>query len=252
MSNVKWFKHYVGMATDDKFKKIRRRVGLKHYALFKMWSIVLERATTDGGWFREGENVAHDQESLDVVFEEMVDDYGQEIIDLFFGEMIRERLLTKDLLGFYSVTNWEEYQHASLSTPRVQEHRENKKLEDDVTDIVQEFNKITGKSYRSKTESYRSKIRGRFNDGYTREDMLAVIRHKQRDWVGTKHEKFLTPDTIFRPGHFDRYLNEIPKDTKRAMDEGSLIKVRNIYGHQSFITQQQFDAAEAGFFKIVK
>jgi len=241
------------MCTDDKFKKIRRRVGLKHYALFKMWSIVLERATADGGWFRESKDVPHDAESLDVVFEEMVDDYGVEIIDMFLSEMLNERLLAKDVFGFYSVVNWEKYQHAALSTPRVQEHRENKRLESDVTDIIQEFNKITGKSYRAKTESYRSKVRGRFTDGYTKEDMLAVIRYKFNEWKGDrKMEKFITPDTLFRPGHFDRYLNEIPNDQKKAMDEGSLLKCQNIYGHIKYVTKQQYEQAEPDFWKIVK
>jgi uncharacterized phage protein (TIGR02220 family) len=231
MANVHWFKHYTGMTTDDKFKKIRRRIGVKVYPLFMMWSRVLERAAKDGGWFRESKDVAHTPESLDVVFEDMVDDYGVEIIDLFFLETIKERLITKDVVGFYYVNNWEEYQHAALSTPRVQESRERKQI---------------------KTESYRTKIRARFNDGYSKEDMVAVIHHKLFSWRGTKHEQYLTPDTLFRPGHFDRYLNEIPADKKQAMDSGTLLHVENIYGHKSHISEKQFKAAEPDFYHIVK
>jgi len=241
------------MATDDKFKKIKRRVGLKHYAMFKMFSIVLERATSDGGWFRQSDNVAHDEESLYVVFEEMVLDYDNEIIDLFLQEMITERLLTKDVLGFYYVTNWEEYQHAALSTPRVQEHRENKQLEADVTDVIQELNRVTGKTFRATTDAHRKHIRGRFRDGYTKSDMYAVIQHKQADWSNdVKLKKYVTPETLFRPGNFDRYLQEIPKENRAAIATGKLLKVENIHGIVSNITEAQYKKAEPGFYNIVK
>ena len=248
----KWFKHYVGMATDDKFKKIKNRVGIKHYAFFKMWTIVLERATKDGGWFRESSEVAHNTESLEVIFEEMIQDYDSGIVDEFFKEMVTERLLVPDLLGFYYVNHWEEYQHASLSTPRVQEHRENKQLETDVTDVIHELNRVTGKTFRAKTESHRQSIRGRFADGFTKEDMFVVIRHKQADWANTKYSKHMTPDTLFRPGNFDRYLNELTPGNREAIGSGTMLNVENLYGKRLQITQEQYDAAEKGFFQIVK
>jgi uncharacterized phage protein (TIGR02220 family) len=194
----------------------------------------------------------HDEDSLFITFELACRSYGPEIIDKFITEFLSDGLIEKDVLGFITVKNWEKYQNSALSTPRVQEHRENKRLEQDITDVVTEFNNITGKGYRAKTESYRSKIRARFADGYTKADMVAVIQHKFRDWVGTKHEKYLTPDTLFRPGHFDRYLNEIPKGEKKASAEGKMLKVKDFYGNESHITQDQFDAAEDGFYKIVE
>jgi uncharacterized phage protein (TIGR02220 family) len=250
--DAKWFKHNVGMSTDDKFRKIYRRHKEKFGWLNWMWGIVLESAAKDGGWFRQSSDVAHDEESLIVAFEWAYDVYGQEIIDLFILEYVKEGLITKDLLAFMYVTNWEKYQHAALSTPRVQEHRENKQLEADVTDVICELNRVTGKTFRAKTESHRQSIRGRFADGFTKEDMYVVIRHKQADWNNTKYAKHLTPDTLFRPGNFDRYLNEITKEDRDAIGGGTMLTVQNIYGKTLNITQEQFDAAESGFFKVIK
>jgi len=250
--NAKWHKHWEGMSTDDKFRKIYRRHKEKFGWMNWMWGVVREGATKDGGWFRQGSDVAHDEESLIVAFEWAYDVYGQDIIDLFMVEYIKEGLITKDLLGFMYVTNWEKYQHAALSTPRVQEHRENKQLEADVTEVINELNRVTGKTYRANTESHRQSIRGRFSDGFTKEDMFAVIRYKQSDWVNTKYAKHLTPDTLFRPGNFDRYLNEIPSGNREAIGSGTMLNVENLYGKKQQITQEQYDQAERGFFQIVK
>ena len=251
MSNVHWFKHYVGMSTDDKFRKIHMKHDKDFFVFSWMWNVMLEAAAKDGGWFRQGENKAHDEDSLFIAFELACRSYGLEIVNKFFRALVAEQMISSDK-GFYYIKNWEKYQHAALSTPRVQESRERKQLEEDITWVITQFNTLAGKSYRAKTESYRNKIRARFGDGYSKDDMVAVIIHKIADWVGTKHEKYLTPDTLFRPGHFDRYLNEIPADKKKAMDEGTLLHVENIYGHKSHISQKQFDAAEPNFYHIVK
>jgi uncharacterized phage protein (TIGR02220 family) len=251
MANVHWFKHYVGMATDDKFRKMHMKYEKDFFVFYWMWDVMLEAAAQDGGWFRQGANKGHDEDSLFIAFELACRSHGIEIVNRFLRVLVQEGMISSDK-GFYYVKNWEKYQHAALSTPRVQESRERKQMEEDITWVITQFNKIADKGYRAKTESYRNKIRGRFNDGYSKDDMLAVIRHKLTDWKGTKHEKYLTPDTLFRPGHFDRYLNEIPADRKKAMDEGTLLHVESIYGHKSYISQAQFDKAEPNFFHIVK
>ena len=108
--DAKWFIQY-------------RRHKEKFGWLSWMWGVMLEAAAKDGGWFRQSLEKAHDEESLIVAFEWAYDVYGQEIIDLFFSEYIKEGLITRDVVNFCYVTNWEKYQHAALSTPRVQEQR---------------------------------------------------------------------------------------------------------------------------------
>jgi len=250
--DAKWFKHKIGMATDPKFKKMHMKQGNDFFALYWMWNVMLEDSAKDGGWFRQGANKAHDEDSLFIAFELACRSYGIEIIEKFFFAFVAEGLIVEDQ-GFYYVKNWEKYQHASLSTARVQEHRENKQLEKDVDSVILTLNEIAGKKFRVKTETFRRLIRGRFSDGYSKEDMFAVIRQKFNTWHNDpKMKKFITPETLFRPGNFDRYLNEIPEGHTEAMGTGKLLEVENIYGHKSHITQEQFDAAEPDFFHIVK
>ena len=251
--DAKWFKHAIGMATDDKFKKIHMNYNEKFFVWYWMWDVMLECAAKDGGWFRQGKDKPHDKDSLIIKFELAYRSFGDNIIPEGLGCFSDEELITVDDKGFMYITNWEKYQHGCLSTPRVQEHRENKQLEADVTDVIRELNTVTGKTYRDKTESHRQSIRGRFADGYSKEDMYAVIRHKQADWGNDKQmHKFVTPDTLFRPGNFDRYLNEITPEKRVAMGNGTILNCENIYGKIVSITQEQFDAAEKGFFTIVK
>ena len=108
------------------------------------------------------------------------------------------------------------------------------------------------KRYSEKTESTRSSIRARLDAGNTEEELLAVVAWKQRHW-GKKPEmeKFIRPSTLFRPGNFDNYLNEIPRDVLKATVDGTLLKVRNLYGKISHVTQEQFDKASPGFLSIV-
>lgn len=81
-------------------------------------------------------------------------------------------------------------------------------------DIINFLNEKTGKKFRHQTESTRKSIRGRFTDGYKFEDFKQVIENKVADWSGTDYEKFLTPDTLFRPSKFEKYLNETPAQPK--------------------------------------
>lgn len=74
--------------------------------------------------------------------------------------------------------------------------------------VIDYLNEKTGKRYRAKTESTRRLIRARFADGYTLDDFKHVIDVKVSQWLGTEQDKFLRPETLFRPGHFESYLNE--------------------------------------------
>lgn len=81
--------------------------------------------------------------------------------------------------------------------------------------VIDYLNERTGKRYRSKTESTRKMIRARFADGYTLDDFKHVIDVKASQWLGTEQERYLRPETLFRPGKFESYLNESPKPKSR-------------------------------------
>lgn len=247
--DVKWFKHYVGMTNDEKLKVLYEMYGEKGFASIVMWSKILEKAAQDGGNFRVGDGIAYNDNTLKVAFSDVNRFYGIEFIKEMLSYFVTMNMISVDIYGMYQVTNWEKHQGTTLSTARVQKFRVNKELEDQVDEVMVNFNKLTGKSYSSKTESYREKIRARLTDGYTLDQIKAVIIWKQREWGGKADmKKYVTPDTLFRPGHFDRYINEIPTDQVTQMGSGLMINVTDVYGSRSSITQEQFDRAEKGFF----
>lgn len=84
--------------------------------------------------------------------------------------------------------------------------------------VIDYLNEKTGKHYRSKAAATRKLIKARFADGYTLDDFRHVIDVKASQWLGTEQDKFLRPETLFRPGHFESYLNESPKPRSK-LDE---------------------------------
>ena len=88
-------------------------------------------------------------------------------------------------------------------------------------EIIDYLNQKTGKKFRWQTKSTQEKINGRISDGFNVEDFKKVIDNKCADWKDNpKMNKFLRPETLFIPGHFESYLNETgEKDTKEWQDE---------------------------------
>lgn len=97
------------------------------------------------------------------------------------------------------------------STNREEEPLSGKPDDVPYDDVIDYLNEKTGKHYRSKTDSTRKMIRARFADGYTLDDFKHVIDVKASQWLNTEQEKYLRPETLFRPGKFESYLNETPR-----------------------------------------
>ena len=78
----------------------------------------------------------------------------------------------------------------------------------DYTRFIEWFNKETGKRFRN-TESNRKLVRARLNEGYTKEDIVRVVKLKAEQWKDDKQmNKYLRFTTLFAPSHFDNYLQE--------------------------------------------
>ena len=75
-------------------------------------------------------------------------------------------------------------------------------------EIIDYFNAQAGKHYSYKCDATRRFIDARLAEGHTVEDFKRVIRVKVAEWKGTEHEKYLRPETLFRPSHFESYLNQ--------------------------------------------
>lgn len=74
-------------------------------------------------------------------------------------------------------------------------------------EVIDHLNMRTGSKYRH-SESSRKNISARLKEGFTVQDCKDVIDKKCVEWVGTEYEKYLNPETLFRPSHFEKYLNQ--------------------------------------------
>lgn len=74
--------------------------------------------------------------------------------------------------------------------------------------IIGYLNAKAGKNFSKKSKSHIEHINGRISEGYKEEDFYKVIDNKVAEWKGSKMEKFLRPNTLFAPSHFDEYLNQ--------------------------------------------
>jgi uncharacterized phage protein (TIGR02220 family) len=85
-------------------------------------------------------------------------------------------------------------------------------------EIIDYLNMRTGSQYRHTTKKTRELIRARWNEGFRLEDFKTVIDKKCVEWIGTEWEKFLRPETLFRAGKFESYLNQ-PVHHKTSKEE---------------------------------
>lgn len=76
------------------------------------------------------------------------------------------------------------------------------------TEIINYLNTKTNKHFKESIQT-KKLINGRFREGYNLEDFKKVIDVKTQQWIkDPKMNKYLRPDTLFRPSNFDSYLNE--------------------------------------------
>ena len=84
--------------------------------------------------------------------------------------------------------------------------------------IVAYLNEKTGRKYDPDRKSTVSKISARIKEGFTLDDALAVIDTKWAEWgASDKMRKFVRPETLFAPSHFEDYLQEA-KERKGVKD----------------------------------
>lgn len=85
-------------------------------------------------------------------------------------------------------------------------------------DVLDYLNDKAGTRFRS-VESNIKYINARMKDGYTVDDLKAVIDKKVKEWKGTDFQRFLRPETLFNATKFETYLNgleAVEKPNKNA------------------------------------
>lgn len=87
-------------------------------------------------------------------------------------------------------------------------HRAPEKSKVPYKKVIDYLNKKTGSHYLPTTKSYRSKIKARFNEGFTLQDFKAVIDKKCQEWLtDDRMVNYLRPETLFST-KFQSYLNQ--------------------------------------------
>lgn len=79
-----------------------------------------------------------------------------------------------------------------------------------IKEIVDYFNTVTGKKYKSSSKSTQSHINARLEEGFTIEDFKRVVDVKNAEWKDNpKMAEYLRPETLFGT-KFEGYLNQNP------------------------------------------
>ena len=79
----------------------------------------------------------------------------------------------------------------------------------DAVEILEFLNEKTGRHYRP-TPVNLNFIMARFREGYSKEEMRAVIAMKVREWqYDDKMRKYLRPATLFNCEKFNQYAGEL-------------------------------------------
>lgn len=82
------------------------------------------------------------------------------------------------------------------------------KTPDFCAEIIAYLNERTKRKYRANTQATRKAISARLAEGYTPDDFRTVIDNRVEAWLGdAKMNEYLRPETLFRPAHFESYLN---------------------------------------------
>ena len=80
-------------------------------------------------------------------------------------------------------------------------------LDDRVVEVIAHLNSVTGSKFKSSSKSHSENINARLGDGYTVDDLKAVIDLKHAEWGGDQRMcQYLRPKTLFQIGKFDGYL----------------------------------------------
>jgi uncharacterized phage protein (TIGR02220 family) len=108
----------------------------------------------------------------------------------------------------------------------------NNKINNNIYSEVLDYLNLKAETRYRNVESNFKHIKARLNDGFTIDDFKAVIDKKCAEWKGTEFEKYLTPETLFRPSNFEKYLNQ------------NIIKPKNYKPEfqQRTYTKEEFDA----------
>jgi len=83
-----------------------------------------------------------------------------------------------------------------------------------IDDVIGFLNFTTNQNYRKNGKATRKIINARLDDKYTVDELKIVISSKAKDWLGTEHQIYLRPETLFANSKIEGYLNAANNKTQ--------------------------------------
>lgn len=81
-------------------------------------------------------------------------------------------------------------------------------------EIIDYLNMRTSQHYKYNNKNTKEHINARLKEGFTIDDFKTVIDKMCVEWINTDMQKYLRPDTLFRPSKFESYLNREVSNNK--------------------------------------
>lgn len=101
--------------------------------------------------------------------------------------------------------------------PRVEKSRE------EIKEIISHLNQVSGRKYQDTKDATQKHIHARLEEGYTVDDIKAVIDKKVAEWLNNpKMSKYLRPETLFG-SKFEGYFNEPWPDGSEPNNEETAV-----------------------------
>ncbi len=88
----------------------------------------------------------------------------------------------------------------------------NKANNADAAEIISHLNTVTGSQFRTAAKANVALVNARMKEGATADDLKLIIDHKNEQWgTDAKMREHLCPETLFRAGHYEKYINAARK-----------------------------------------
>ena len=89
-----------------------------------------------------------------------------------------------------------------------------------IEEIIAYLNEKANKHFSPKSKETIKFINGRLSEGYSKEDLKAVIDNRVEKWLNDeKMNEYLRPSTLFRPSKFEAYYNDVLSMREKAISE---------------------------------
>lgn len=134
-----------------------------------------------------------------------------------------EDILTRSLLEPCKTLTRAQQESSGNNNNRNSNKGNNKnKIPEIVTLVLDDLNLVLGSNYKDTTGPYQLMILKREKEGFTLEDFKAVHRGQYKEWAhDPKMSKYLTPATLYRIGHFPKYVENARRPEPVQLSDAS-------------------------------